>query len=169
MNYFPGQNSPQKLFVLRYGLHVEALILPGILSITVFVAPGKILMISSILCHGILYMGILFFKVGLGESENELAKDFILVLVNVCLAHLYNNSFPLSEKTIEIGISCIDKFSNTVSLSASRLLFNMVIQMEKVMDDEQCTIASALLEKLTEIQHVIINQIINVWEIKKQI
>jgi len=92
-------------------------------------------------------------RVGLGESQNELAKDFILVLVNVCLAHLYNNSFPLSEKTIEIGLSCIDKFSNTVSLSASRLLFNMVIQMEKVMDDEQCTIASALLEKLTEIQH----------------
>jgi len=93
-------------------------------------------------------------RVGLGSSESAPAKDFILVLVNVCLAHLYNNSFPISEKTIDVGLSCIDKFSNTVSLSASRLLFNMTIQMDKTMDDEQCAISSALLEKLTDIKHI---------------
>lgn len=90
--------------------------------------------------------------VGLGTEKS--APNHILVLTFCCISHIYSNQCQLDEEILSLALGAISTYSNTVSLAAIRLLFNMCLLMEFEMGDIQCQITTSICALLPEIKHV---------------
>jgi len=87
-----------------------------------------------------------------GNGKKPLAHIIQLGLVSI--SHLYANEFPVDEEIVNVILEIFEKYSNTVSLSAMRTLFNLVLNMEPEMDDIQCQICSSLISNIYSMKHI---------------